>query len=449
MVESKKSFFFIIFFLLNFFFTNGILEIPLKPIRVKGVPKFPNITKMVSGNRIIVNNSAIFMEEGNSIINNDLIFLANVKIGSDSQNFNLLLDTGSDLFWVAGKDCLGDNIIRRYFIPESSSTCGPKGDYFSIGYGSGKCIGYYYEDNVQYLSNKKFKLKFGVASLADFRVTNGDGIIGLAKSYNNKEYSFIHMLKESGNTDSLAFSIKFENNDYFRSGIKGTMYIGEHNDFSKSETVSCPFLLTTYNAFWACELSSFGLKGSHHSTESSYKTGIIFDTGTNMILLPMKYLDDIKDDLSDFGCYTIKDNKYYMLACSDGGDYPDLRFKFNGNTLIIPKHYAFYYPGTTKYVYSSLYFQDSREVPIMGSIFFFLFHTLFYEEKKELKFYPLYDGLIEKGGLSGIVIAIIVIVSILTVAMIAYIIYYCIKKRKNNMVQDYINQDTYRGLFPS
>ena len=71
------------------------------------------------------------------------------------------------------------------------------------------------------------------------------------------------MLKKSGNTDSLAFSFKFEN-DQFTSNVKGKMYIGRHEDFSKKEAQSCPLVFYKMDIFWACQLNSLRLKGKNY-----------------------------------------------------------------------------------------------------------------------------------------------------------------------------------------
>ena len=95
--------------------------------------------------------------------------------------------------------------------------------------------------------------------------------------------------------------------------------------------------------------------------------------------------------------------------------------------MTLPKEYVFTYATTDKkYVISSIIF-TTEDLALIGSVFFYVYHTLFDEENKELKFI-LNDGKI--GGLSTFVIILIVVTSIATVLIIAYVIYYCVKKRK-------------------
>ena len=429
MSSLKRIYINIYIFLLNLFLFNSILEIPLQPLKVKGIPKYKNISILEPGKKLILKDKIILIEEGDSIINNNLLFLTNVKIGTPSQSFNLILDTGSNLFWVAKDGCSGSHEIKNFFDPSSSKTCQSTGHPFQIKYGTGSCAGYYYNDNVEYIKNKKFNINFGVASTTQFQVSGADGIIGLTKSYKDESLSFIHMLKKSGNTDSLAFSFKFEN-DQFTSNVKGKMYIGRHEDFSKNGTKSCPLVFYSDEIFWACKLGSLRLKGKNYETKVSYSTPIIFDTGTNLIILPKRYLQEMQYDLKNFNCYVYQESSSSAIVCEENGDIPDFQFEFDGNIYTIPREYVFnYVSGNTRYVISRIIFDDSL-YPIIGALFFFLFHTLFDEENEELKFYPLKNE-ITGAGLSVFTIIIICFASIAVVVISIIIIWYCLKNRKS------------------
>jgi len=429
MSSFKRIYINIYIFFLNLFLFKCILEIPLQPLKVKGFPKYKNISILEPGKKLLLKDKIILIEEGDSIINNNLLFLTNVKIGTPSQSFNLILDTGSNVFWVAKDGCSGSHEIKNFFDPSSSKTCQSTGHPFQIKYGTGSCAGYYYNDNVEYIKNKKFNINFGVASTTQFQVSGADGIIGLTKSYKDESLSFIHMLKKSGNTDSLAFSFKFEN-DQFTSNVKGKMYIGRHEDFSKNGTKSCPLVFYSDEIFWACKLGSLRLKGKNYETKVSYSTPIIFDTGTNLIILPKRYLQEMQYDLKNFNCYVYQESSSSAIVCEENGDIPDFQFEFDGNIYTIPREYVFnYVSGNTRYVISRIIFDDSL-YPIIGSLFFFLFHTLFDEENKELKFYPLKNE-ITGAGLSVFTIIIICFASIAVVVISIIIIWYCLKNRKS------------------
>ena len=422
MVKLKYISIYLYIFLISTSFISSIIEIPLYPTKVKGIPKYENISMMEQYYPNENDSISFAATEGNTFLNKDILFIAKIKIGSKSQIFNLLLDTGSSILWVGRNTCKGDNKIINKFNPSTSDSARMTGDTFSMKYGSGSCSGNYYTDDIVYISNKKFNMKFGVASIADFTVDQCDGIIGLSKEYNNNKLSFIHMLKEHGNTDSLAFSVKFSS-DTIKSNIEGTMYIGKHDDFSKSEAISLPLVSLTTKIFWACTLNSFGFNNTNNYIYKNYDINIIFDTGTNSIILPIEYLEGIKDDLAKFNCKEVKSGSGYQIRSNSDSNFPDLVFKFGRYTLTIPGRYGFY--KSSSGIYSFATFQKTGTF-IMGSPFFFVFHTLFDADSNELKVYPLKNAI--KSGLSTFVIVLIAIGSIVLILLIIFIIYYSVYK---------------------
>ena len=88
--------FYIILILSYLTLANSIIEIPLASIKVKGIPKYSNFKLIEFIPASIENkNNRTLIEEGNALIDMNLLFIANVRIGSNKQEFNLVLDTGS------------------------------------------------------------------------------------------------------------------------------------------------------------------------------------------------------------------------------------------------------------------------------------------------------------------------------------------------------------------
>ena len=446
---AKYLSFYLYIFLISTSYISCIIEIPLYPIEVKGIPKYKNISVSEQYDTYSENNFISFAEEGNTFMNANKLFIAKIKIGSREQIFNLLLDTGSSILWVARNDCEGDNSITNEFNPATSTTAKNTGQYFSMKYGSGACNGYYYNDYMEYIPKKKFNMYFGVASRADFNVHNCDGIIGLSKNYDDNRLSFIHMLKDYSNTDSLVFSIKFENNEFIPNS-EGKMYIGEHDDFSKKEAVSISMEFYRNKIFWALELSSFGLNNTRYYVQADYKINIIFDTGTNFIILPVNYLNGIKNRLKDFNCSLLQSGSSYQLILDPRDEIPDLVFKFGRHNFTMPGKYAFYLSISGLYV-STITFDSTASTFIIGSPFFFVFHTLFDSDSDELKFYPLKGGKIQsEKRLSTVAIIFIVIGSVVFVVGLVLIIYFSVKKckekKQKNIIPENIGEDYY-GLY--
>ena len=462
----SKKFFYIylyILFLTNFSFIFCIIEIPLHPIYVESNFKH---------NKLITTNSLkSFMEDeysyydiGNAEINKELIFTARFKLGSESQSFNLLLDTGSYAMWVAQKDHNGTTNITNFYDPNISETSVKTDEKYIMLYGTGLVIGLYYYDSIEYIPNKVSKIKFGVGSNVYFTIPEVDGIIGLGREYEDEETSFITSLKKNGHIDARAFSVKFEGKKFI-GGIKGSMFIGIHDDFYKNETVSCPLVLGTKTS-WKANITSFGLKNNKSKVRSQeFEAPFTFDTGTNIIYIPKQYFLGIKNDLDKFDCEIVYEKNRQRYKCKEDGNYPDLEFKINGHIFTIPKEDAhFEKPEDKGYLYSKAIYNENYLSFIMGSCFFFNFHTLFDMDGKELKFYPVKKGILypdspdsfkptdsskssEKKNqstltkkLSAVEIIFIVTGCIVFVIAIALIVYFVVIKQKKNKEKEVVSE---------
>ena len=442
----NQYFLYFILFFSVYSLDNSVIEIPIIPIEANRIPKYPNITiKERDENIDNKTNNIILIEEGQTTINPNSLFLANIKIGSSQQQFNLILDTGSVILWVPKVGSKDKHQMSNHFNPSNSAnTTIP----FYQKYGTGSCYGYYFKDNINYIFNKNFQMKFGVANITDFYVSGGDGIIGLAHYYNDKSLSFIHSLYEAGITNSKKFSFKF--GEDISSGQKGKIIIGKHDDFSSSEVVSCPLINFKSNAdiFWACQVTSFGLKNNNYEIKAAINKNLIFDTGTNAIILPLETLYQLKDGFSKFGCdvYLQSDQKTNQIRCKNNENVPNFRFEINGNILTLPRNYGFY-KSSSYYIFSTVLFQQMSNYYIIGSPFFLAFHTLFDEETGKLFFHPESRAFIERGSwFTASNIGAIVVVIILIIGL-AVVIYYFIKYRKAKRDLDAFPQNNYNYSF--
>ena len=411
---TKRHCLYLFFVFIVISLTNCIVEIPIQAINVNGGWKYKKtIPEETDEYSIHLKNKTILMSEGNAKLNNNYLFLGTVKIGSQGKSFNLILDTGSYIAWVAKSGSTDEYSITNHFSPSSSTTCTATGKVFEQKYETGYCKGYYYKDYFNYINNKNFNIQFGVADKTELNVDKGDGIIGLGHYYPDESLSFIHMLKKAGITDSISLSIKYDSNKK-----AGSLYIGRHDDFS--DAVTCPLLTFQgmSNIYWICEISGFGLRNTKHEISSSKSfTNIIFDTGTNFMLLPMQYYNDIKDSLKLFGCGSRKTDKYLSIYCSASNteDLPNLTLKVNGNTLIIPRYYLYSKSSSSDSTYNSEICFIESNLYIIGTPFFLSFHTLFDKENEQLRFYPIGGEYLEKGTSVFSIIAIVLVITLLIV----------------------------------
>ena len=443
--------------------TNCLIEIPLASIKVKGIPKYSNFTLIEFIPSSIENkNNRALIEEGNALIDMNLLFIANVRIGSNKQEFNLVLDTGSFILWVAQQGSYDVSQISNHFNPSASSTCINSNIAFNQQYGTGSCSGVYYSDNVNYINNRDFPMLFGVASKTDFRVIGADGIIGLAHVYYDEFLSFIQMLNRGGVTSSTLFSLKFQNSN---AEVSGKLYLGRHDDFSNNNARTCPLVNFSNGGeiFWGCEANSFGLKkNGGYEVRSNRRYNLVFDTGTNVLILPKEYLNDIQNNLNGFECYTImtEDQASFQLVCSNGWDLPNFFFEINGNIYTIPSQYIFYQSG--QFFVPRILF-STMQYYIVGTPFFFVFHTLFDRESNQLHFYPQNGAYLQKKSnveelnfnekqenldlinpkTKYIIISCIILGSAIILLSLVALIYYFIKRRMNNKLEKALLSNSY------
>ena len=428
-----------------------ILEFPVEIIKIKSNFNKYSFNIEESSSKIF---PKIFMEEAVTKINSNHLFLTNIKIGSKSQSFRLILDTGSSITWVSDINSQIKNIAQtsNQFNPQSSSTCQILPENFNIKYGTGQCSGYYCVDVIQYLNNKKFMLKFGVAKNALFDFEEADGIIGLSRYNEEIATSFINMLYLEKIIDSKKFSLKFASNNLHIP--TGKLFIGKHDDFNKKNAFNCDLIERTNDQkyFWTCELKSFQLKNSYSLLSSNYTCNIIFDTGTNFIFLPYEYIEQLGPNLENTGCkiteyvedgsidninnFANKNN--FRLVCPTY-DLPKIRFMLGNTTFIIPNHLLFYFDKG--YAYSYILFIKSKKKfgssYIFGAPFFMSFHTLFNNDDKKMEFYPLDPSYISIED-ENIIKKMLIIIGIISLLLsVIYSIYFCFKLKREEAISEY------------
>ena len=319
------------------------------------------------------------------------LFAAPITIGTNSkpQNFNVILDTGSINLWVAKIGSEDAHKIDNHFDPSLSPSATRTSETFTVQYGTGSTEGNYYSDKVDFISTGNYELKFGAADKTDFNVKGADGIMGLAKRYNSNEYSAIFTLYAKKLIPNKSFSFKYLNDKEVE------MYLGEeHSDFSnENNTAQCQLLhKTTYdNLLWTCKLYKFGFLSEDMEKNVTSPCGynLLFDTGSNIMILPLETLENISKNLSQFNCSLATTSNGQQIFCTNNKNLPNVYIEVGNHYLILDKDKMFSLvkleDGRTGYILDAV-FKDSN-MPIMGQRFFQLFHTKFDLDNKVLKFY--------------------------------------------------------------
>lgn len=380
-----------------------MITVPLKVIHnaFEKYP-FPNVTKITIEKEVEV--QTIFgpkirklKEEvhGNITKLECQLFAAEIII-ANNQKFNVILDTGSIDLWVPGEGSEDKYPIEHHYNPDLSTTKSKLSDTFTIQYGTGNTEGRYYSDYISFITRDMHSIKFGVASKTNFDVDGADGIMGLAKRYTLDQSSKIWTMYNKNLISSKSFSFKYFPEDYVE------MYLGdEHPDFNNeiypNNTADCQLLNQgTYDKLlWTCRLYDFGLisEDNKKNISTSYKQSFLFDTGSNIMMLPLQILTNLENQLSQFNCYKTSIDEYgddvKVIACNNINILPNAFIEVGDNYLILDKNLMFfeYENANGKLYILNAQFQDKMDIALIGQPFFRLFHTRFDLEKKKLKFY--------------------------------------------------------------
>ena len=391
----------ILFILLYYFtFSNCLLKLPLKGIKIKGVSKNNKVKikrPISESDKSTRSLATLEYDEGEITFNENYLFLTNLKIGTPAQNFNLLLDTMKNVLWVARSSSNAN--IRNFYSPSRSSSSEDTEETFSLNYDTGSVRGNLYIDKLNYIYDLNFNMKFLAASSVGISLGGADGIIGLGKNYKDEELSFLHMLKKNNVTESTLFSLLFE--DTIEEGATGHLIIGKHENFTGKNSVSFPLVkdVNKTSTNWNFTIDGFSIKKNGSEINYNKSFSIVFDTAHNYIYLPYELLNDTVKNLSAMDCepYQGEDGERedINLRCLEvNNTLPDLILKINGNNLKIPANYTF----ALNYIhhYSNIYFTKSNNF-VIGQPFFFAFHTLFDRDNEQIQVCPNDPSYLEKG----------------------------------------------------
>ena len=396
------------------------------------------------------------------------LFVYEIKIGSDEQIFNVILDTGSSILWIPGIGSEDKEIqISHHYNPNTSLTSKKTNCGYKIRYGSGYSLGDYYIDQIKLFNstniNFSFYMNFGVANKTKFNVPGADGVIGMGRESAFLNYSPLHCLKNCNYIENEGFSIKYNNE--LKNAI---LFFGdEHNDFKNNTIGFCPLISKNRKEknFWSCELFSFGITNNIINTSINLNMSVIFDTGTNAIVLPRYILYFLKDQLIKIDC-SINNLSLEIsyIICYNKSNLPNIFFEIGDYYLTISSK-SFIYNETllnnnTIIYILNIYFEEGNEMGIIGLPFFYEFHTRFDLDKNMMKFFSSEKNIIKSFNrnitkkkdinfkLKILIIILFCIVFTLFLIIIKYK-YCCNKEKKSYKIEniEIISSDIF-GILP-
>lgn len=439
----RKNIFISIFFLINLYSISYQIKIPVKQIKTKFQKSIP---KKVSTDPDITPQS--ISDEFNKLDN--YLFAVDISIGSNKQPFRVLLDTGSEILWVPGQEVS----TSKKYIPSSSSTSQRTSETLNYEYASGKITGHYYTDQINFLLSNSFYVYFGVANKNNLLDYYFDGIMGFGRKYQNTKYSIIHTIKNNGGIANTKFSFKY---DYDTDDLY--FYLGEeHSDFHNSNLANCPLINSEFygKSLWVCGIYSLGIKdGDNIVKKKTMDIEGLFDTGTNNIVFPSKYISDFQSTITNFNCYLYEEGNSNVgsqkaIYCRNPDKLPKITIGVKQYILTLGKSNFYNRIYVNKeYVYRLRFlFMQNIDFCVIGQNFFYEYHTLFDDERSLLTFFNddkskiVYHEEKDEGIKTWLLILIIVGSAVVVVGITAtIIIYYCYCKKKKYYKSIVLNKE--------
>ncbi|KAL7408890.1 aspartic peptidase domain-containing protein [Mrakia frigida] len=286
--------------------------------------------------------------------NIDASYSAAVTIGTPTQEFDLILDTGSSDLWVAGTECLisSCNDITKY-DPTSSSTFSNSTTAFKISYGSGDASGYVATDNIGLGGSTVTGQTFAVVTETDSGLISApiSGLMGLGFTALAQTEAAPWWVSVSSSWTQDLFAFKLAR---FR-GVTGASAVEENGGTVNFGTLDTSlytgdinYITVTQQLYWQIPAlgvtvdgtsidinvttsSQSSFTGSSSSTLGFPETAI--DTGTTLISVPTATAASIFAAIDGSEAVTASGySGYYQYPCSST---PSVAINFGGISYTI------------------------------------------------------------------------------------------------------------------
>lgn len=245
-------------------------------------------------------------------INGNLLYLMEVKVGSQGQVFHPIADSGSLVLWLPNDDD---------WVHHSTSLVNTT-EPFSIQYvGSNPATGYYVNDTVALAGGKIDKFELGVI---EHGAATNQGIVGLSRPM-GKYVPFPIALKNAGTVDHGVASIY-----YSTTKNKGTLVFGGYD----KAKVASPWSSHSDPLTFKVPITNVTTKGKTYYPDHG-NFPIVIDTGSGYSWLPKAILSPIaslyKNAHKDESATSPARKAKYQVDC----DIPDGLFQLGFGDLIL------------------------------------------------------------------------------------------------------------------
>mgnify|MGYP002625625333 CR=1 FL=1 len=447
---------FIFILINNIFNINSIYEtISDKNVLSKNIRSLINIRKNVT--KISIGNIPLTRsEEG--------LYTLKLSIGNPSQEFSLLLDTGSPLLWVNSNNCIGCQSQNK-FNPLQSITYKSTKEPLSINYLSGEISGIIAQDIIKFYLDSFVIPYFYIFVVNQTNINfKYDGIFGLSKGVRNiynLKYSTSNQLLENEILDENTFLLDFPHKNFYMDEIPS--YLNRYTNF----TCKSINAYKINNYYWHCNYDMIESNNNQFiSNDNKDENFILFNSGVNSLIFPQKHIASfnqiiLNNKLLTDGKCSIKSqdntNNLYVLICENFANLIEQNNKeyeniFNNEEFIV---IYLFYERKVNFKIKDLYDKEKSsfklyftvtpsDAIILGVPFFEKYPILFDKDEGSV---VIYDGINPRDKSSTSFKIFVVLFVILILLLVALLVYIILRNKRKVTSSQIEKQFSNYGLF--
>ncbi len=270
----------------------------------------------------------------------EILYFANVTIGTPPQSLQLQVDTGSSDLWVntpSSKLCLQNSSpceISGTYTANSSSTYEYVGSYFNISYvdGSG-ASGDYVTDTVAVGSQKLPSLQFGVGYVS----SSSQGIVGIGYETNEVQVGRAGLtayknlpaqMVADGLIQSKAYSLWLNDVD----ANTGSILFGGVDTAQYTGSLQTVPIQTESGVFAEFLITLTGIDLGGTPIASDLALAVLLDSGSSLTYLPDSMVQDI---YAQVGAQYDDQQGAAYVPCALAANQTSLSFNFSQPTIAV------------------------------------------------------------------------------------------------------------------
>ncbi|KAF9336005.1 hypothetical protein BG006_009980 [Podila minutissima] len=290
-------------------------------------------------------------------IEQDLIYTIPFSLGTPPQSFNVIIDTGSPVTWVASNTCNTSGCLKtKKFNCAASSTCKSLNTPFSASYVSGQGVSGDYVADVYTIGSLQFRGAAGIVNVDNAELPDTiDGIMGLWYYAQGSTVPILNVLKNTTALDENIIGVYLEPSATSVNAPGGEITFGGVNTARFSGSITYSNCLP--GRPWTIPLNSVAVNGKAVSIPTGVKATI--DTGTTAMLMPKTAADAINSAIPGAVRAPNAENLWF-LPCS--GSTP-VTFTFGQFTATIP-YKDFAMQTTAQRTLAGVYCQSVAMFPV-------------------------------------------------------------------------------------